>query len=481
MATTLHIPPFIATFIYAVGIVGLFWIDKDPDSQASRALWLPVMWLLINGSRPVSMWLGMSPNMANGDVYVEGSPIDRTVYLGLLIAGLIVVHRRMGRLSPLLRMNGPILWFFSYAALSALWSDFPLVTLKHWIKGMGDVVMVLIIVTERDLPGALKVIVRRVGFLLVPLSMLFCKYYPNLGRALSQSWTMAYTGVTTQKNGLGTICMVFGLGFLWRFRSIYNDSATSNRPRLLAAYGTVLGMTLWLLWISQSMTSISCLFMGGAVMIWATRPAVARRPLTMHVLVIVMAAVSVFALFFEPGGGLVGLLGRNTTLTGRTEVWKVVLQFAGNPLLGTGYESFWLGNRLQEIRGAFTNFNVNESHNGYLEIYVTLGWIGVILLGIIGLTGYRKLLASLPANAEVASLGLGWFVAGVIHNLTEAGFRMLSLSWIFFLLAIVSASLLASPAYLEARATDTTGNVGKDDPPSEPAFDIPVFGEGWNS
>lgn len=216
-------------------------------------------------------------------------------------------------------------------------------------------------------------------------------------------------------------------------------------------------------------------------MIWATRPTAVRRPSTMHILVIVMAAVSVFALFFQSGGGLVEMLGRNTTLTGRTEIWKVVLRFAGNPLVGTGYESFWLGNRLQEIRGAFTDFNVNESHNGYLEIYLTLGWIGVTLLGIVGLTGYRKLLASLPANAEVGGLGLGWFVAGVIHNLTEAGFRMLSLSWMFFLLAIVSASLVASPAYLEALGTDRTGNLGRDDPPSEPTFDTAVFGGDWNN
>jgi O-antigen ligase len=221
--------------------------------------------------------------------------------------------------------------------------------------------------------------------------------------------------------------------------------------------------------------------MGGVVMIWATRPTVIRTPSTMHILVVVMAAVSIFALFFQSGGGLVGLMGRNTTLTGRTEIWKVVLHFAGNPLVGTGYESFWLGNRLQEIRGAFTDFNVNESHNGYLEIYLTLGWIGLILLGIISLAGYRKLLASLPANAGVGSLGLGWFVAGLMHNLTEAGFRMLSLSWIFFLLAIVSASLVASPAYLEALGTDHSSNLSGDDPPSEPTFDPAVFGADWNN
>ncbi len=43
--------------------------------------------------------------------------------------------------------------FFLYAALSMAWSDYPFVTLKHWIKGIGDVMMVLIVLTEPNIAG----------------------------------------------------------------------------------------------------------------------------------------------------------------------------------------------------------------------------------------------------------------------------------------------------------------------------------------
>src|SRR2546428_3149771 len=42
-------------------------------------------------------------------------------------------------------------------------------------------------------------------------------------------------------------------------------------------------------------------------------------------------------------------MGRGPTLTGRTQIWHLVLSMTTNPLLGTGFESFWLGPRLQKI------------------------------------------------------------------------------------------------------------------------------------
>ena len=60
--------------------------------------------------------------------------------------------------------------------------------------------MVLIILTEPDPMGVLKRLITRLGFILFPLSVLFGKYYPHLGRRLTNSWTEEITGVTTQKN-----------------------------------------------------------------------------------------------------------------------------------------------------------------------------------------------------------------------------------------------------------------------------------------
>jgi O-antigen ligase len=450
LVTALHLPPFIATFIYALGIVGLYWLDRDPDTQVSKVLWLPVTWLLINGSRPVSMWLGMSPSGGTADVYLEGSPIDRVVYLALLFAGIIVLLERAEQVRPLLRANGAILLFFSYAALSIVWSDYPFVTFKHWIKGLGDLVMILVILTDVDPMGALKRLITRVGFLLLPLSVLLCKYYPALARTLSRSWTMEYTGVTTQKNSLGEICLIFGLGVLWRFRAAYLDRGDAWRARHLAALGTVFAMAVWLLWISDSMTSICGLAMASIVMLLAMLPWCRRRPSMVHFLVIVMLSVSIFALFFDTSGNLVQELGRQPTLTGRTEVWSEVLSIPVNRIVGAGYESFWLGNRLEQMQ-AIAGFGVNEAHNGYLEMYLNLGWIGVAVLAVVLGAGYRHVIREYRREPDYGSLRVAYFLSALIINLTEAGFRMMAITWFALLLVTVAVPK-------EFASDESTGN-----------------------
>ena len=69
-----------------------------------------------------------------------------------------------------------------------------------------------------------------------------------------------------------------------------------------------------------------------------------------------------------------------------------------NPLLGTGYESFWLGSRLQFVWDA-TEQGILQAHNGYLEIYINLGWVGVILLGGLIVTGYRNAFLAFSGTA----------------------------------------------------------------------------------
>ena len=48
-------------------------------------------------------------------------------------------------------------------------------------------------------------------------------------------------------------------------------------------------------------------------------------------------------------GDLAGAVGKDPTLTDRTKIWAILLDMHTNPLLGTGYESFWLGPRLQRF------------------------------------------------------------------------------------------------------------------------------------
>jgi O-antigen ligase len=440
----------LATVVYAFGILGLFVLDRDRKAKTSKALWLPVVWLLINGSRPVSVWLKIGPP-ASADLYLEGSPLDRSIYLALLAAGVIVLLGRQAAVVRFFRANPSIVLFVLYCAISISWSDYPGVAFKRWIKSISDLVMVLIVLTAPERSSAIRRLLTRAGFLLIPLSVLLIKYYPDMARYYSR-WEgkQFVSGVAEDKNMLGMTCLVFGLGAVWRLLACRSQEGW-ERTRRLIAHGTILAMVLWLLWMSNSMTSLSCLILAGGLIAMTSVVRVARKPAVVHLMVATVACISFSVLFLDFGGGALETMGRNPTLTGRTEIWKALLHVGGNSLFGTGFESFWLGERLQKIwsMGGFLD-GINESHNGYLEVYLNLGWIGVALLAVLIVTGYRNLVAAFRRDAEAGILRLGFFSAAIIYNFTEAAFKNMTPIWITFLLVIAAVP---------------EGSIPKDQPP----------------
>jgi O-antigen ligase len=434
-------PPTIASIIFTIGILGLFYLDRHEDSRVSKALWIPAVWLFLISSRPLSLWLGMAPNLNAADpsqALEDGSPIDRNLFIFLLLATVAVLVARWDRVGPLLRKNRLILVFFLFCAVSIFWSAFPLVAFKRWFKALGDLGMVLIIVSESDPLAALKRLLTRLGFLIGPLSILFIKYYPDIGRRLTKSWTVEPIGVSTQKNELGLDCMLYGVFFLWMLVSIYRDREDPGRRRRLLAYGTIIAMIIWLLSQCNSTTSITGFASAGVVMWVASRPS--RKPALVHVLVLTVLGMAVTALFFDPGGGMVAALGKDPTLTGRTETWGLVLGLHTNPWIGTGFESFWLGPRLKALQEALDGFPINEAHNGYIEVYLNLGWAGICFIALLLVTGYKRVISGIRRNPGKASLFLGFFLCTLFYSFTEAAFRLMSMAWVLLLLVIVAGS-----------------------------------------
>jgi exopolysaccharide production protein ExoQ len=449
----------VATVVYALGIWMLFLLDRDRGDRPSKALCIPVLWLLINASRPVSEWLQAGPTMDSPNKILDGSPLDALVWAILLVAGLIVLVSRGRQVGMFLRANGPILLFFAFCALSILWSNYSFVAFKRWVKALGDVIMVLIVLSDPHRLLAVRRFLTRVGFVLVPLSVLFIKYYPELGRSYNPwTWEPAFSGVTMGKNLLGMTCLICGLGSLWCFLAACQSQKGRKRTRRLIAHVVILAMVSWLFWMANSMTSLVCFIMAGAVMAVMTRVRLARKPAVVHILVATVVLVTIFVLFLDSGGGLVRSLGRDPTLTGRTSVWNVVLSLDRSPLLGTGFESFWLGDRLLKVWDRLQEKGIQEAHNGYLEVYLNLGWVGVTLLAILIVTGYRNVIATLRRDPEGGRIKLAFFVVGLIYNFTEAGFRMMAPVWIAFLVATIvvpNADDAESPLPLASARTHT--------------------------
>lgn len=212
----------------------------------------------------------------------------------------------------------------------------------------------------------------------------------------------------------------------------------------MLADGVMLAMVIWLLWKANSVTSSVCFLMAAAVMV-VTRLSITRRKAwVLHVLVAALVSLALFTVFFDAGGDLVQTVGRNPTLTGRTAIWQQVLGMAQNPLFGTGFESFWLGDRLQKMWSDHIGIRLNEAHNGYLEVYLNLGWCGVALLAVIIVTGYRMIIGRLRLDSRLSGLKLAYFVAALNYSHSEAGFRMTSNMWVYFLLATAAVPIMSA-------------------------------------
>jgi O-antigen ligase len=434
---------WLAFLICSTGIAGLFFLDRDKSTRNSKALWLPVMWLWIAGSRPVSAWLGGGGGAAGAlDSTLDGSPMDAGIFAALVVAGIVVVFMRRNRTIPLLKASGPVLIYFLYCLLSVSWSQIPEPAFKRWIKDVGDLVMVLILVTDGQPIAALRRLYSRVGFILFPVSILLIRY-TDLGRAYDPDGGPMNTGVTTNKNSLGLIVFLVSLGALWHVRALLMDKGAPNRTRRLVAQGTLLTFGIILLQMAHSATSIACFILGGGLMLAISMPAIRLRPTRVHTLCLAIVLIGGLTLLFGGQSLVTNALGRKENLSGRTDIWAASIAAAGNPIFGAGFESFWNTN-VEKVAAGLPGYweihNLVSAHNGYIEVYLDLGWIGVILISLILISGYRRASKAFQQDPQFGSLLLAYVATSIFYSITEVGFRVLTPSWIFLLLAVVSAS-----------------------------------------
>lgn len=259
----------------------------------------------------------------------------------------------------------PLVLLVAWMAASVMWSLAPLATVRDVVRNgllMVDAWLLLLTLGWR-----------RTSLLVGTGTTLLCLVC--LG-----SWVTdpagAYTpdglkGVLPQNNSLGYVAAVAVSALV--VHGITNRWSRSLIGLLLIAVTTLV--------LSQSMTSIVA--GAGALAVCAVVTA-ARRGGTRHRRLLVVELLVAVALLgvVLPALSLTDLVGRDATLTGRTDIWPEMLRIANSRwLIGWGQGAPWVdGSWIRSWSEFHFDFHMISTHNAFLETYLQLGLVGVVLL-----------------------------------------------------------------------------------------------------
>lgn len=334
-------------------------------------------------------------------------------FLWLLVYGVVGLLL----LDRVLRLRAGAPWspwsacYVAVALASVLWSEAPAVTVQAAVGLVGTLVVAQYLAQRLSPLGVLDA--ARVAMTAVALASL-ALYLSGDGRALDPTHG-TLRGVLVAKNSLGQ-AMAVGLvvtALAW------SRDPRRWKPRLASA----LPMTAALL-LTDSATGVLIAALGVVV-------AVAVRLLSAHRLVLpavgclcVAAAVAAWTV----GQGLrlseaFGAVGRDTTLTGRTEIWPASLEAVlAHPLLGYGYGAFWNASGASEDIRVRLGFSVAHAHNGLLDVALETGVLGVaVALAVLAGLAAAAWRDVLTGRGDVATLRLGVLGLVVAANSVESG------------------------------------------------------------
>jgi O-antigen ligase len=148
-------------------------------------------------------------------------------------------------------------------------------------------------------------------------------------------------------------------------------------------------------------------------------------------------------LYLDP---LMRFIGKDPTLTGRTEIYSAVLEsIAKHPILGYGYCAFWHGLNPESINIASRIhwMSIGYAENGFLELCLGLGASGLLLVFFFFARAIRQSVRLIRSRRY--SERIGWFsviISLELINNIEAGAVMAPghLDWILTLIAFIGLS-----------------------------------------
>jgi O-antigen ligase len=309
-----------------------------------------------------------------------------------------------------------------YMLVSTIWSDITFIALRRWVREVIVVIMALVIMSEAVPLRALESVLRRFAYVLLPFSFVVIKYYPILGVDYGRwSGIKMWRGVAVEKNNFGCLCAIGAFFLLWAlYRQWRERASTSGRYQGWADISVLLLALFLLSGADKNSATAATTLAVGCVAFLALR---VLRKLKVMIPQAVLLSLVISVIGFGVAAPFLGgsnvatfssSLGRDESLTGRTEIWAQMVPVVERQLLiGNGFGSFWTTARREFYQNS-------DGHNGYLDVLLDLGTVGLAFYSAWLLSCARKLHRVFARDYTWASMAICCLLMALVYNVTES-------------------------------------------------------------
>lgn len=395
--------------------------------------------------------IGLNPSAGAGG---DGSVLRQAGWMLLATASVVGIFSQSTGwqtfLEDIRRRMSTILLISAFgllALLSASWSEAPIVTFKRATL-LGLVVLISLGASVHPAQSriGLPLLLIKPLSLILALSILFSIVAPSIAFS-----SIGWQGASGHKNEMGQLSALIVMVGLFG-----NERLHAGRRIVVVLAGLVA------LVMSSSGTAMVCLASGLLAVSLVRLAATLNKhpswlvPAFMAALSLLIALFAAFVLDVLPSypemkSALLAVLGKSETLTGRTALWDLVLEQSRyrSDWIGGGYGAFWdtsyarIGYIVRRL-----GFMPIQAHNGYLDIFNDLGYVGLALATAVLATHLGKIVAMAfrhPSEAEVGfHIALAVYV--VLANCSESSlFRTTQFLNLLFLFSLFSVGMARAP------------------------------------
>ena len=407
---------------------------QDITSRLLEFAFAAFLLLVFVGLSPFAV---RDPNVLIGGETIaagEGDLIRQICYLIVFFTIGVIAIQREG-LRTLDAMPVMLAALLVWCALSALWSPEPDVTIRRVGLEVVVVLSVVLGINNLGVERCLRIL-RLVLALVLIVNWISIPILPqavHLPNETDPSIVGDWRGLYFHKNITGAVCAVSAMLFLY-----YAIRDKSRADWLLLA------ATIGFLIMTRSKSSMGLLPLAvgaGAIYYWAWRRPLDRAIISIVALLFAALAATLILLNYD---AIAHILADPQEFTGRTAIWQAEAGFIrDHPWLGSGFGSFADTGALSPLHdyvSASWVDAVSHGHNGYLQLTVTLGFVG-LALGLIAviLTPAAAFWRIDDMDRLLKAFLFSLFVFFVFHNLTESDFlESDGASWVVFLMMMAA-------------------------------------------